>query len=341
MRRVEEPGPGTGTHQSSATSEYARFGPWVDEVTCIDELPRLYRSYPIDFATADLVLKVPRNIARRDATPDMDLYDHVVVLEHERLTVLSRVTGRPEPGDRLRAASDEAWRAYEVATAALADVVAVRDVVNLLDASLTIHRADGSHVSLRYNGSARAQVDRLVSRLRASLAVGAPGPAGRALLTAVAARGVPRQQVDVGATDLSLRSDYLAAARREPQLRAWAWHGRQVVQPSGTGLRGVVRRVTHAVSPVTLHGAVVAGDERVLEVFGRHDWLVRGSAPVHSSSRLVVPLAHLREVRVEPDPCYQGAERVILLLDGGTVEVVVPAGSAAHALVVAAAGAAR
>ena len=76
--------------------EYARFGPWVDEIASADELPRLYRDHPIDFAAALLVLKVPRNIARRDARPDMDLYDHVVVLEPDRLTVLSRIVAAAE-----------------------------------------------------------------------------------------------------------------------------------------------------------------------------------------------------------------------------------------------------
>ncbi len=336
---MDQSAPRPGTHDAIATNEYAMFGPWVDEVTCDDELPRLYRSYPVDYAAADLVLKVPRNIARRDARPDMDLYDHVVVLEPERLTVLSRVTGRRDPGVRERPVPGGAGPAYEVTTTALADVVAVHDVVNMLDASLTVHRADGSRVTLRYSGSARANVDRLVHLLRASLAGDEPGPTGRALLAAVAARGVPDQQVDVGVADLSLRSDYLAVARRSPQLRAWAWYGRRVVPPSGSGVRTAVRRLMHAVSPMTLHGAVVAGDERVLEVFGRHDWLVRGAAPVHSSSRLVVPLARLRGVQVEPDADYAGAERVTLLLGGGAVAFVVPSGSDAHVLALATSGA--
>ena len=43
------------------------------------------------------MLKVPRDIARRDATPDMDLYDHLLVLGPDRFTALSRV---PSPAGR-------------------------------------------------------------------------------------------------------------------------------------------------------------------------------------------------------------------------------------------------
>src|SRR5664279_379583 len=75
---------------ASQVAEYDRFGPWIDEVIVPEDLPRLFRSYPIDLSAARMVLKVPRSIARRDATAGMDLYDHVVILDRESLTLLSR-----------------------------------------------------------------------------------------------------------------------------------------------------------------------------------------------------------------------------------------------------------
>ena len=48
-----------------STAEYDAFGPWIDEVTTADEVPRLYRDVAIDFAAAHTVLKFPRPIARR------------------------------------------------------------------------------------------------------------------------------------------------------------------------------------------------------------------------------------------------------------------------------------
>ena len=212
----------------------------------------------------------------------------------------------------------------------MADVVAVRDVVRLLDATLTLHVRDGGVVSLRYSGSARANVDRLVNALRALVAVDEQGPVGRALLAAVDARPAGGRELDLGPSDLSLVSDFRAAARANPGLDAWAWHGRLVVAPSGGPITAVVRRATHAFSPMTLHGAVVAGDERVVEVVGRHEWLIRGSAPVHSSSRLVVPLGALDGVTTAPHPRYVGAQDVTLTTGATTLGLVVPAGSVAH-----------
>ncbi|BDZ60782.1 hypothetical protein GCM10025873_05730 [Demequina sediminis] len=77
-------------------SEYDRFGPWIDRVETEADVPRLFRPHGVDLAAARLVLKVPRNVARRDASPDMDLYDHLLVLGRDSLTVLSR-RGRDLP----------------------------------------------------------------------------------------------------------------------------------------------------------------------------------------------------------------------------------------------------
>ncbi len=57
---------------ATRVSEYDRFGPWIDEVLDLEDVPALFRDHAIDFDTARLVLKVPREIARRDATADMD-----------------------------------------------------------------------------------------------------------------------------------------------------------------------------------------------------------------------------------------------------------------------------
>ena len=83
---------------------------------------------------------------------------------------------------------------------------------------------------------------------------------------------------------------------------------------------------------MTLQGAVVAADEVALEVFGRHAWLVRGSKPVHSSSRLVVPMSALERLDVAPHTSYEGTTQVTLVAGATAVEVTVPDDSAAHAL---------
>ncbi|MEN0129273.1 MAG: hypothetical protein AAGC49_07510 [Brevundimonas sp.] len=309
---------------TASTSEYDRFGPWVDEVRTPDDVPRLYRDHPIDFAAHRLVLKVPRNIARRDATADMDLYDQLLLLDYDQLTVLSRRTGE-DPG-----ATGRQRRGYAEQHLLLEDVVAVQNIVNLLDARLVVHARDGQTVAVRYNGSAQQGIVGIVEALRRSVACGTPSATGQALISAARAMGEPRLP-GPNDRDVALASDFHLAARHNPHLVPWAWHGRRRVAPNGTGIGGVVTRVLHAYSPMTLHGAVVSSDGRSLEIFGRHASLIRGGMPVLSAGRTIVPLT-LDRVEVAAHPRYREAMTVVMGSGQSAIEVVVPAGSQAHEL---------
>lgn len=319
---------------SEETAEYDRFGPWVDEVREPVDVPRLFRSYPVDLDATRLVLKVPRGIARRDATPGMDLYDHLLVLDDEQLTVLSRV----EAGEG----------AFDVTTLPLARLVAVRDVVNLLDASLSVHTSDGEQVLVRYNGSARANIGRLVGELRQ--AVGHTGsslpvpPVAQALRRAGSERAASGASLDPGSADSALTADFATLRQQVPSIVPWTFHGRVTVTPGGpsgpSGLGALVQRVLHTFSPMTLHGCVLAADDVALEVLGRHEWLIRGKNPVYSSSRLMVAWHALDGLTLAPHPTYPAAAVATLTAGRYAGELVVPVESPAHALLTEAATAA-
>ncbi|GEL93998.1 hypothetical protein [Cellulomonas composti] len=300
---------------SAPSTEYDRFGPWIDRVESPDDVPRLFRGHEIDFGSSPTVLKVPRNVARRDAHPAMDLYDHLVVLQGRTLTCLSRRTTVADgPGfDRTDVPVD--------------DVVAIRDAVSLLDGSLTIRSRTGAQVRFAYNGSARSAVTGLVDELRGLLTPAAPASLGGRLRAATAEHALPTSAIALQAVDVALVSDHRAAARALPGLTAWACHDRVVVTPRPGGLVGSVRRALHALNPMTLHGGVLAGDDVALEVFGRHASLIRGRAPALSASRLVVPWAGLDRVEVEPHPVYEGVSDVVLVGGASTSTLHLPSGS--------------
>lgn len=309
----------------AGVSEYDRFGPWIDEVRTSDDVPRLFRGHPIDFAAARLVLKVPRNIARRDATPDMDLYDHLLVLDAEGLTALTR-RGAGDTGRRGVVAPG----GYDAATVPSAEVVAVRDVVSMLDGRLSVHTHDGAVLSVRYNGAGRANITRLVTALRDAAATQPAREVGRALQAAAHVEAATLARLDPGRDDVALVSEFRELAVRNPGLVASTCHGRTVLAPRAGGLAGAVHRALLGLSPMTLHGAIVAADGAAVEVLGRHEWLVRGRAPVHSGSRLVLPLSAPDLVDVVPHPDYAGVAVVRIAVGASTVEIAVPDGSAAH-----------
>ncbi|WP_062384219.1 hypothetical protein [Demequina iriomotensis] len=310
----------TATDRYDPDSEYARFGPWIDVVTAPDDLPRLFRDHPLDLATARLALKVPRNIARRDATPDMDLYDHVLAVHDAGLTLLSR--DGHDAGPR-RAAPPRGFTATRVP---LGDVVAIEDSVNLLRGRYAVHTRDGRTIDFRYSGSARAGLGRLTTVLRAAFAPPRAGAARGSL-----AWTAPEHVADLAALetggDLALTADLRDVIAAHPAVTAWACHARRTVAPTGGGLAGAVRRLGHAWSPMVVQGAVLGGDATALELLGRHAWMTRGSAPVHSASRLTVGLGGLDRIEVTDHPRYEGAAEVALHAGAWTGRIAVPADS--------------
>ena len=286
----------------AGVSEYDRFGPWIDEVKEEADLPRLYRSHPIDFGAERLVLKVPRNITRRNATPDMDLYDHVIIMGQDVLTVLSRRPAGPSR-EGSSAARPDSGRGFGVVTIKYGDVVAIRNALNLLDGRLTVSTVEGTPVKIPYNGSAGDVVASLVAMLRESACIKPASPVGKALLAA----GGPLARPEVsglGLDDRFLETAFLEAHNANPRLAAWAAHGRRRLVPGAAGMQEVIERVKHAISPMTLHGALFAADENAMEAFGRHAWLVRGRGACYSTSHLVIPFDAPDLLRLSPHPLY-------------------------------------
>lgn len=313
-------------------SEHDRFGPWIHQVTEPEDVPRLYRSYPIDLGAARLVLKVPREIARRDATPDMDLYDHLVILEQDRLTLLSR-RGAKAARDAIAGGGPD----YEVVVIPLADVVAIRDVVNLLDGRLTVATSAGAAITVPYNGSASDMVARLVSALRVAAGEKAASPVGSALQVAGLATVEGTAVPDLGPADTYLVSHLLELRRHHPDLVAWASHGKRFLAPDAAGLAGVVPRLAHALSPMTLHGAMVVADGTAMELLGRHAWLVRGRHPIYSTSRLLIPFGAVDRLDLSPHPVYPGVTVVTIRAGEWATDIPVPSDSTAGRLLSAAA----
>lgn len=317
-----------GTGDAPSTPEYDAFGPWVDPVRTAEEVPPLYRDHPVDLAGSRLVLKVPRDIARRDATPDMDLYDHLLVLGPDRFTALSRRTGG-DAAARGRGATRRTagGRGYDVVEVPYDRVAAVGTSVDLLDGRLTVHALAGPAVTVRFSGSSADVVEGFVDTLRA-LAWPVPTSGDPAPRDPTAgAPGLGRlDRRALGEKEIGLVSSYREVADREPGLRALAAHPRRTVQP----LRGGVSRVVHVLHPMTVQAAVIASDGRELQVFGRRAWLARGRTPVHSESRVVLPLERLTDVRVAPHPVYAGVVVVTLRAGDAALDLPVPAGSDAE-----------
>ena len=72
------------------TKEFDAFGPWIYEIGEKHDFPPLFENYREITADAKMVFKIPRHIERRNANPDMNLYDAVVAIFEKKILLLSR-----------------------------------------------------------------------------------------------------------------------------------------------------------------------------------------------------------------------------------------------------------
>ncbi len=290
------------------TEEFDAFGPWVLPVSTADEVPRLFRPHAGDPQAAEVVLKVPRAIARRDANPAMDLYDHLLLVRDGAVVLLTRAPGERGGVRRRSLAADE--------------LLAIEESVNLLDGRLLLVAKEGPSLRVSFNGASRDTVRSFVDVVRGLWTQGS-----------VTSEPQPEQHpIPLGLRDLgpevALVNEYRALVAAEPAMRLLGAHPRQVVEPAATGSLAGMTRVAHWFLPMSLQGAIVCTDGREVMVLHRRPWWVRGQRPVHSVARTALPIARAGGLDVVNHSGYLGVRLVRI---GGVLELPVPAGSPGEA----------
>ncbi|MCV2394955.1 hypothetical protein OEB99_11615 [Actinotalea sp. M2MS4P-6] len=292
---------GVKGQQFERTEEFDAFGPWVLPVRTRDEVPRLFRSFEQDPGSAQVVLKIPRRISRRDANPRMDLYDHLLVLRGDELTLLSRAPG-DTGGVRRRVVTGD-------------QLLAVEDGAELLDGRFSVRVLDEKPLVVRYNGASRDTMAPLVDGLRLLWRDTPPSKVGSGTV-----EHVPLGLRDLG-PDVALVGEYRELIAAEPAMDLRGAHARLLVTPRDAGS---MNRLVHKVWPMWLQGAVVCTDGVELMVLHRRSWWVRGSRPVHSIVRTVLPLTRTVPLEVVPTG-YEDVEEIRVHHDAARFPV--PTGS--------------
>lgn len=238
-----------------STPEYDAFGPWVLPVSTPDQVPPVFRAHPIDFTRAHDVLKVPRDVLRRDVTPRSHLYDFLLVLDADGLEVLTRV------GHRFAVQRIERDR-----------IAAVDSGTELLDGWLTVLGVDGTRIDVRFNGASLPMMTDLADRLI--------GWSDRAAPAAVA----PLDQEALGWHDVGLVNAHNTLPAQEDPRRVRAAYPETTPEVQH---RSWLQRLLHG--PAHLSGAVVSSDARHTVVIARREWVRRSRKPDLSLRRVVLP----------------------------------------------------
>ena len=141
-------------------SEYDAFGPWVYDVDGEHPLPPLFVPFVDMSKSWRMLLKIPRDIERRRATPDMDLYDFVVGADDAGVQIWSRRE-----------------KAVESTRIAYRDITGIRLYQRLLHGVCTLYSAGGP-VILTYNTVSADVMRRFGDLVRAEYGGGVSAAAG-------------------------------------------------------------------------------------------------------------------------------------------------------------------
>ncbi|MFB2554094.1 hypothetical protein [Herbiconiux liangxiaofengii] len=288
----------------TAAEEYDAFGPWVDEVTDAGQVPRLFRSHSFDLSATSIVLKIPRDIVRRDANPSMHLYDALVIVDARQTTVLERQGAT-----------------FSTLSVAHDSLVAITNSSDLLDGRFELVVDDGAAVSLRYNGSSQPTLERLMRVLRE---LSRPAGVARAAAHPFPVAGSTRA-LDRDAQDYGLLSEWDAVLAREPGLapgfdRVVGYRSRAVAP-----IAGGLTRALHRVRPMRLQGAIVGETPAEVHLVHRRAWLHRSSKEDISIAHTVILRGSGAAYEITAHPAYEGVDVVRVLAGRGAVELAMPA----------------
>jgi hypothetical protein len=276
------------------TAEYDAFGPWILPIRGADEVPRAFHEYPFAFASDAIIVKIPRDIERREANPNMHLYDRVLVLTDDSLTALERL--------------DDGFTSASIATDA---VCIVEFGSELLAGWLNVASVDGSRIEVPFNGSSRDIMATFVDRLL-------PRPSG--------SLASHRLELDaLGPDESGLVNLYRSAARRR-SLRILARHPGQTLK-GNTSLIDRLRR-----SIPRLSGLVLCESDTELVFLGRRHWVRRSPKPDVSTRETIIVRRHLSSVSVAPSPALEGISNVTIGVGAASIELAVPTGNDALAV---------
>lgn len=267
----------------SSTAEYDGFGPWIYEIRSREEVPRLFRDYPLDLENAVLTIKVPRVIERRDANPAMDLYDMLLSLGREKVTVLTR-----------------SGHEYSYRDVAYSEVQGITDSTDLLDGRLVLSADDGD-VEVKFNASSVELIAHLVKLLRARYvtATAGAGPSDRESAGAQA----PTHGLE---TDLVNYCNRLAKEGPGGAVVVQKRHG--VTAPSASLIEQVVARAW----PTALQGSVHSLGQTEYQVVHRGRPFVTGFKPVHALARTLIPLERVTGIETNPHVKYAGVSSLVV-----------------------------
>lgn len=275
------------------TAEWDAFGPWILPVRTGDDVPRAFRDHPFRFDGDSTIVKVPRNVARRDADPSMHLYDRVLLVDAGGIEVLTR----EEDG-------------YTGRSIGARSIAAVEYGSDLLDGWLIIYSRDGDRIEFPVSGTAGDMVAALTRQLLDAATGPIPHP-------------TPSQELTRDALeedDVALVNAFRPVARSTDGLSVQAVLGGARVASKESFLKRVRKGQPRR------SGAIIATSDHQIVIVTRHHPISYGPKPDLSLRHIFIVRSSVDAVTISAHPLAFEADLLGVVAGPNRIEIAIPQG---------------
>ena len=137
-----------GTEIDRLEKEYREFGPWILEIKSEEDIPDLFRKQYSYSSDVECALKIPIPMDRRQAKKGMDFYRSIVSFNRAEIIIL-----------------EKSWTEITEKKILYKDIKAVKNMIDLLEASLTLFTAD-ENFSIKYSSVSEEIINNVITILR-------------------------------------------------------------------------------------------------------------------------------------------------------------------------------
>jgi len=263
-------------------TEFAAFGPWILEITDQTPLPPLFIPYYKEDGIALMRIKIPRDIERRKANQDMDLYDYIIGLYEDHIYILERVD-----------------RNVKETVISYAEMEALENYVDILAGKFTIFLHDRK-VIIPYNAVSGEIINRMMRIIR-----------DRYTVKSYRRLASPYDCDSEKSMIKEIRYKNLLAEMRADHESFDV----TVIQPSvmlHRMNRGIRQRVLQFLYSERLLGSLHLASEREILVISRGKPFKTRKDVIscHSHSHLYIPIEKLQSVLFEKNDCFDNLQKL-------------------------------
>ena len=269
-------------------AEYDAFGPWIIEITDQYPLPPLFIPYYREDGIDLMRIKIPGNIERRDADPDMDLYDYVIGLYEDRIYIL----------ERLEKDVKETTIPYD-------EIEGLENFVDILIGRFTIFLNDGK-VIIPYNAVSEQIIDRMIKIIRDRYI-------GKSYQKLHSPYDHDKEKNSIEEVLYINLLDQMRAGNETFDII--------VVQPSVTLHRikkGLREKVLQFLYSEKLLGTLHLASKSEILVISRGKPFKTRTDVILSHSHFYIPIEKLQSIALEKDDCFDGLQRFYMKTNGHT-----------------------